>query len=216
MCFSASASFTASALLTGAGVYALKVTRRPEERAFAAVPLLFAVQQATEGVLWTLMVAGGPEAAVVAAARAFLLFAQVLWPVWVPYAVLRLEVEPRRKRLLGGTLVAGILYGAIMGWALFAAPPVAAIDRHHIHYTVQHVPLGEAVADGLYAIATLLPLFIVGRPHFRVLGLVLVVSYGVARLAFLGNVVSVWCYFAALISMGIILLLRQGEAHRQA
>lgn len=216
MCFSASASFAASALLTGAGAYALKVARRPEERAFAAVPLLFAVQQAAEGVLWTLLVAGGQAGAVTAAARAFLLFAQVLWPVWVPFAVLRLEEVPSRKRLLRGTLAAGILYGALMGWALVAEPPVAAIDRHHIHYTVQHMPFGEAVADVLYGISTLLPLFIVGRPHFRVLGLVLLVSYGVARLAFLGNVVSVWCYFAALISMGIILLLRQGVTQRQA
>jgi hypothetical protein len=104
----------------------------------------------------------------------------------------------------------------MLGWALFAAPPVAAIDHHHVHYTVQHVPFGEVVADALYGISTLLPLFIVGRPHFRFLGLALVVSYAVARLAFAGNVVSVWCYFAAVISLGIILLLRRAEVRQPA
>lgn len=52
MCFSATASFAASALLTGVGVMALRAVRRPEERLFALVPLLFATQQLTEGLVW--------------------------------------------------------------------------------------------------------------------------------------------------------------------
>ena len=52
VCFSAIASFSAGALLLCAGVLTLKFARRPSELPDAAVPLLFAIQQLSEGVIW--------------------------------------------------------------------------------------------------------------------------------------------------------------------
>ena len=52
MCFSAPVSFAASAFVAGAGALALRETRTVSERPFASVPLLFAMQQFVEGVLW--------------------------------------------------------------------------------------------------------------------------------------------------------------------
>jgi hypothetical protein len=45
MCFSATASFSAGAFLLGLGSLTLKSARSPRERMFAAIPLLFAIQQ---------------------------------------------------------------------------------------------------------------------------------------------------------------------------
>ena len=52
MCFSATASFSAGAVLLGLGTLALKTASRPRELPFAAIPLLFAIQQLSEGVIW--------------------------------------------------------------------------------------------------------------------------------------------------------------------
>ena len=52
MCFSATASFSAGALLLGIGVLTLRLASRPREWPIAAIPLLFAVQQLSEGVIW--------------------------------------------------------------------------------------------------------------------------------------------------------------------
>ncbi len=52
MCFSATASFSAGAFLLGLGTLTLKSARRPRELPFAAIPLLFAIQQLSEGVIW--------------------------------------------------------------------------------------------------------------------------------------------------------------------
>lgn len=51
MCFSATASFSAGALLLGLGSLTLKSARHPRELPFAAIPPLFAIQQLSEGVL---------------------------------------------------------------------------------------------------------------------------------------------------------------------
>ena len=52
MCFSATASFSAGAVLLGLGALTLKSARRPRELLYAAIPLLFAIQQLSESVIW--------------------------------------------------------------------------------------------------------------------------------------------------------------------
>ena len=52
MCFSATASFSAGAVLLGLGTLTVKSAHRRRELPLAAIPLLFAIQQLTEGVIW--------------------------------------------------------------------------------------------------------------------------------------------------------------------
>ena len=52
MCFSATASFSAGAVLLGIGALTVKSSHRRREMPLAAIPLLFAIQQLTEGVIW--------------------------------------------------------------------------------------------------------------------------------------------------------------------
>src|SRR5262249_3687551 len=52
MCFSAAASFSAAGLLGLAGIGTLAQVRKRIELPLAVTPLLFAAQQAIEGVLW--------------------------------------------------------------------------------------------------------------------------------------------------------------------
>ena len=51
MCFSAPASFIAGTALSAIGVAALRKTKSRSEVPFAMIPLLFGIQQVTEGVL---------------------------------------------------------------------------------------------------------------------------------------------------------------------
>ena len=52
MCFSATASFISGTALCVIGVATLKQTKAPAEIPFALIPLLFGIQQLTEGVIW--------------------------------------------------------------------------------------------------------------------------------------------------------------------
>jgi hypothetical protein len=99
VCFSASASFTAGTVLLGLGAACVKSARRPAELPFAAIPLLFATQQVTEGVLWLAFHHDRP-ALQQATTWVFALFAHELWPAYMPVAVLLIEPEPRRRQAL--------------------------------------------------------------------------------------------------------------------
>src|SRR6188768_3673276 len=65
-------------------------------RIIASIPLIFAVQQFTEGFLWLSLTSPRFAGLQSVATIVFLFFAQVVWPVWVPYAILKLEPKENR------------------------------------------------------------------------------------------------------------------------
>jgi hypothetical protein len=114
MCFSATASFGVGVILTVIGVASLKKARHPTQVLFAAIPLIFAVQQISEGMLWLIL----PHPELLHFKKyitySFLIFAQIIWPLWLSMAVLLLEKSKTRrlfqKILVGvGLLVSGYL-----------------------------------------------------------------------------------------------------------
>ena len=110
MCFSASASFIAGGSLSALGVAALRKTEARTEQPFAMVPLLFGIQQLTEGVIW---VTFRHDAPLLKQAMTYLYsgFSHVLWPMYVPFAMGVLEAVRWRKRALFAFEAAGIAVG---------------------------------------------------------------------------------------------------------
>ena len=98
MCFSASASFGAGIVLSAIGIASIKKSETKPQLFFASIPLFFAVQQITEGFLWLAL--SKPDYALLRwpATYIFLFFAQVVWPFWVPFAILMLEKEQKQKK----------------------------------------------------------------------------------------------------------------------
>lgn len=93
MCFSASASFIAVTSLLAFGAIAVRKANEKAELPFAAIPLLFGVQQVLEGIIWLTFRFDTPLLNTVVA-NAYLLFSHVLWPIYVPFAALMLEPVP--------------------------------------------------------------------------------------------------------------------------
>ena len=90
MCFSASASFIAGTSLCAVGVATLKRAESRAELPFAAIPLLFGMQQLIEGVIWLTF---SHDAPLLKQVMTYLYsgFSHVLWPMYVPFAVGLLE-----------------------------------------------------------------------------------------------------------------------------
>jgi hypothetical protein len=78
MCFSATASFSAASITAVIGVATLWQVKHRRELLLAAIPLIFAFQQAIEGALWLHLSAGSSGEAVAALSLSFLVFAKVL------------------------------------------------------------------------------------------------------------------------------------------
>lgn len=205
MCFSASASVAAGVVLTGIGVLAWRSVRRPRDRAFAALPLLFAVQQFIEGALW-LGLNGGPQPINAALALAYIVFAHLLWPVYVPLSVWLIEPSRPRRAGLAVLVAAG---AALSGWF------VAQTWRHgiealaqggHIVYAYPHPNPGLTMA--IYIAATTASLLLSSHRTVKLFGVLVLVSFAITSWFYLRWLDSVWCFFAALLSSVVLLHFR--------
>jgi hypothetical protein len=202
MCFSATASFSAGAVLLGLGTLTLKSASRPRELPFAAIPLLFAIQQLSEGVIWLTF---RYEAALLNAVmtHVYSFFSHVLWPVYVPVAVLLIEPLGRRRRVLLAFVTAGVGVGAYLLYILVAYPVVSRPTGQHIEYVSPH--FFALAAMTLYLASTTLSPFLSTHRTVKVFGLLALVSFAMAYFFYATWFISVWCFFAALLSAVIYL-----------
>src|SRR5689334_17520309 len=116
MCFSAGVSFGATAALAAIGVVSIAGARSRAHVGVAAMPLLFAMQQAIEGALWIHLRSTPWGQSFTPIATAFLFFAVFLWPVYVPFAFRAIETRRERRRAM---LALGFV-GIALGGYLFA------------------------------------------------------------------------------------------------
>ena len=202
MCFSATANFVGSGVLGAVGVATFTKVKHRRELLFAALPLLFAIHQFTEGFVWLGLDGSlSPEVAHDMGA-AFMLYAQGLLPFLLPLSVLLFEPNAKGRRRMLPFLVLGGGISLYILWALTAFPFELYVRGNSIVY-INQATNNTAVAV-LYVIATCGALFfseirmmvILGAVNLTILLVVMVVK----RYAF----TSVWCAYAAVASVIIL------------
>lgn len=206
MCFSAHASFIAAAGLSIIGLLSIYRTYgRPSIMPLATLPLLFGIQQAFEGIVWLGLEGKAFTHYVHFATTAFLFFALILWPLYIPYAIYSFEHHENKRKLLLIPLFCGVAVAFIHAYYLFTQPVEAAVSCNHISY---HYPLSYPwLRMILYAVATILPFFLTHAFLLRIFGVLVLVSAVVAHVFYTYNFGSVWCFFAAILSAGILFIV---------
>lgn len=203
MCFSAAGSFALSGVLAGVGTVGVARNTAKPYRLFAAIPLLFAAQQAAEGVVWSTFSSSEHAVSHRAATVAFLLVAMAIWPVWVSLSLREAERDPSRRRALSTLVGIGVLVAAGSALMMLRSPPVATIVGHSIRYA--SAALGNRAVGTLllvaYLVPTITPLFVSTLPTARTIGITLVISLIATLVVERDVLTSVWCFFAAILSL---------------
>ncbi len=213
MCFSATGNFIAGVMNAAAGAAALRRTAGTRESVLAAFPLVFAVQQTMEGVLWLEIPAHAGAAPISAVANSFVLLALVVWPVLAPLAALLLEKDQFRRKILIGLLGLGAAYAGYSGFLILSHPFGARILGQSISYSNGLAfPLSNSL---LYCVCTCAPLLLSTQNSMKLLGLFVLVGLAVSYLLFFYTFLSVWCFFAALAS-GVVFFRAYFEFPQQA
>jgi hypothetical protein len=195
MCFSATASFSAASITAAIGVATLRQVKRPRGLLLAAMPLLFASQQAIEGALWLQLSAGGSKEAVAALSLTFLVFAKVIWPAYVAPAVLLIEPCLRRRQALYAIAALGCAISIYMLNRLIGNPPPVAICGRSIDYGGHESALSWQTF--LYLLSTCVPLLLSSSGAIRKFGAIVGAGFLVSVYTYFATFVSVWCFFAA-------------------
>ncbi len=216
MCFSASASFTASAVLLTIGAIAIKKSSTPAQRLLSCIPIVFGLQQLTEGLLWIGLSRPGYEYLVQPAKYGFLLFAQVVWPTFIPLSMMRIEPNPVRKNIMKVLLAFGVLLSGYFAYCLSAYDVTVAPGCAHINYVLSYPTLGVYAMSWGYFLPAAIPPFISGIGRLRVLGLATLLAYVAAKIFYEQFVISVWCFFAALVSSFVLYIIYEMNPKKPA
>lgn len=207
MCFSATADFAGSAVLGTIGVATLQRVKQRRELLLAAVPCLFAIHEFIEGFVW-LGLSGtlSPQVAHNAGA-AYVLYAQGILPFLLPFSLYLIEPTRRqRRRMLGFVILGGVLALYLL-WGLIAYPLEISMQSNSILYT--NVITTTTLVAVLYVTATCGSLFFSGYRALIALGWYNLVGLLVVMLVKRYAFTSVWCAYAAAVSVVIYFFFRR-------
>ncbi len=197
MCFSPTASFTAGIALSAVGCAAIVKTKRTSEIPFAAIPLLFGVQQFTEGLIWLSI----GSSAVLTSVMTFiyLLFSHSAWPIFLPVSVYTMERSRWRRWVLSVFIAVGFVVGFYFLYYLLTERVQTEVVGGCIAYTSLH--FFKTFVLSPYTAAVCVSCLFSSHRMVQVFGvltfLAAVITFQFYQYAF----VSVWCFFSAILSI---------------
>ena len=213
MCFSATASFTSSALIAVVGVASLARSKGGEEWLFASIPLLFAFHQFAEGAVWLGLMHTPALGPVHVWGFIYMLYAQGLLTFLIPLSVWLIEPDHKRRLMVVPFFILGAVLTLYQLWALITVHTQIYVESHSVVY--RNAATSHLTLAILYVVATCGALFFSGYRYIIALGAanllgVLLVIW-IKQYAF----TSVWCTYAAVVSVLVYAHLarqRRGEA----
>lgn len=209
MCFSAEADFISGVVIGGVGLAALHEVQDRRELPLAALPLTFAAHQATQGFVW-LGLNGHVNAATQSLAlHVYLLIAWVVLPILGPIAMLLVEPDNVRRRCM--TVLAAV--GAIVGLWLLGPLVFGSVSAQDAGHTIQYSGAGAHadVVTVFYVIATCGSFLLSSLRRVRIFGVANLAGVGIVAYVNANALTSVWCTWAALVSVLIYAELRTRE-----
>ena len=202
MCFSMEADLVAGVALLPVAALSLREVRHARELPFASLPLLFAAHQLIEALVWAGTEGDVSSSVQQAAAMVYVLFAFPVLPTLVPLAVLMLE--PRGARLrVAPFLALGLVVSAYLTYVVLSGPIVVDARPHALIYRIG-LENGMVWAV-LYIVAVVGPSLLSGYPSIVAFGVLNLVGLTLVALALQEAFASIWCVFAALTSVLILL-----------
>jgi hypothetical protein len=200
MCFSAEASFAGSAIISAIGVATLTKIKKPAEILFASIPLIFGIQQCAEGVLWITLRSGGHEALENIATYIF-------WPTMIPLSIWFIEKVKKRKKVLTYLIFLGGILSVFYAFCLIFYNVTPQIQSFHIQYVDEIPEILVKIVFVCYLVTTITPIFISSVKRMWIFGILIAVSCLITGIFFTQYLTSVWCFFAAIISILVYWIL---------
>jgi hypothetical protein len=203
MCFGATASYVGAGVVGAAGATTLTLVRDRRELPLALLGVGFAAHQLLEGVVWQQLDAAGATRLRSPAVELWLVFAWVLLPLWVPVAVGLVEPDRARQRLMRGLTALGAVVATTLSLVSYKASVQAVIVSGHLSYVVPDRRLAPPVVAA-YVVVTCGPPLLSSHRTLRAWGVALSISMAATAVLQNRGFASVWCYFAALLTVMLI------------
>jgi len=106
-------------------------------------------------------------------------------------------------------LVTATLVSAYLCFCLFSYPVTAVIEGYHISYKLNFPAAMQNYGGLLYVVATIAPPFFSRIKRMWYLGTAILISYIMTTIFYTDYIVSVWCFFASVISISVYFIMHE-------
>lgn len=204
MCFSTTADVVAGSVLVPVAVASLRSARAPRELPFAALPAVFSIHQLIEALVWAGDDGDVSAGLAHAAAVTYAVIAFPLLPLLFPVAVVL--IEPRTARRAALPFVAlGALVSGCLGYAMATHGVRVTAHAHALSYDIGADNGGFWAV--LYVVAVIGPALLSKSASIRAFGVVNLVGLTVVAFAYAKAFASLWCVYAAITSVLVLVHL---------
>ena len=193
--------------MSAAGVLTIAKAKKKKELPLASVPLLLGIQQAIEGIVW---ISFGKPILNTIATYAYVFFSHILWPIFIPLSILLIEKDSGRKKILGLFSVVGLGVGLYIAYFIGLNSVTSCIMDRSIAYN--SMTLYPLVTTAVYVTIVCGSLLVSSHKTINLFGWALFGSFAVAAWFFVNVFFSVWCFFAAILS---VLIYRHFRVERR-
>jgi len=191
-------NFTLSGAIGLVGILTLRKVSTPSEVVFAALPLLFALHQFTEGFVWLGMGGYIEQRALNIATGIFIYYAQGLLPFLVPIAVWLIEKQQWRRNILGLLTLIGLALAVYTMYGLSTIPSSVTVVNNTLDY---ENPATANIYDAMiYILTTCGALMLSSSIAIELFGFLNFIGLTIIFLLRPYGFTSVWCLYAAVIS----------------
>lgn len=207
MCFSPEASFTSALVLGVIGLYGLTYVKTARQLPLALFPLLFACHQAFEGILWLYLRDHAVSTTLaLIAQRGYVFLAYLFFPVYCPYIAWMWETSSSRRLWIGLCM----LMGLAVAIAHLERLGGDAIMAKQVGSSIQYPGAGPETTIP-YLFATCLPFLLCRDWKIWGLGIFNIIAFFFVWYVYYVTAASVWCFFAAWISLYSVWILHQDK-----
>jgi hypothetical protein len=211
MCFSVEADVAVGVAVGVVGIDALRHVTRPAQWPLAALPLVFAAHQINEAFVWWGL-EGTLSSSIARLAAWIYLGVAFALPSVVPVTVALIEPDRVRRRVMWGFAALGAAVSAVLLVALVRGGPHVHIESLHLAYAVD-TGFGVQLAV-LYVLATCGAFLASSDRRIALVGLLNLLAVAVLAVLLMTGVISLWCAWAAVVSVLIASYLRSTPPHR--
>jgi len=209
VCISAEVNFTAAAVLGAAGIATLRYTTHPREVLLASMPLLFGLHQFIEAFVWLGLDGKIGTLATDNSAFLFMLYAQAILPFLMPLSVLLIERPGWRRHVIAAIVAIALLLGIYMTYGVMAFETQVCVEQNSIAYRNSQT---ESLLTGiLYIFVTCGALVLSSHKMVRWFGVLNLIGLTIVAIVKEYAFSSVWCLYAAIISVMLYWQFRQGN-----
>ncbi|MEE9614254.1 MAG: DUF6629 family protein [Thermodesulfobacteriota bacterium] len=226
MCFSATASFATGAIVAPSGLYGLRLALNYNRKyvLITLFVLVLAAQQIIEGFVW-LALHDGNYTQAVGLGKLFLFFSHFFWPVAVPVTACAMEEDKRKRGLFFLASIGAFVFASFFYFPLLIGEGKVSVEisQRSVYYITNilydaFVP--REVPGAVYSSFVAFPLVFSSNENLRHFGWTIVVAFIPAFFIYYYAFTSVWCFFAAIVSLYIVYMVMKatvvGRKHGEA